>query len=220
MSKSEHRKKDGSLTVLGSKGIVGNLPAEKDKVAPTATPQAPNKGTVASEEPWALPVISDSPALIKLRKQLELVWDEQTSQGGYTSEHPSVGQCVPTSLLVQELFGGELLRVINKDISHYFNRLPDGTEVDLTRDQFPIWDPEPFVIRNREYLAKSESSMKRYNILRSRLGIGNEDTEKAIPVVASKDDEPQQESRSTLRRIAIMKGEPLPEFKKGSNEIL
>lgn len=182
---------------------------------PTAAPQRDNQKVGSQvEEPWAEALIPENPALLKLRKQLELVWDAETSLGGYTPEHPSVGQCVPTSLLVQELFGGELLRVINKDISHYFNRLPDGTEVVLTRDQFPVWDPEPFVIRDREYLTKSESSMKRYNLLRSRLGIGNETEEKTIPVVASTENEPQQESRSTLRRIAIMKGEPLPEFKK------
>ena len=67
------------------------------------------------------------------------------------------------------MFGGDLVRVINLGESHYFNRLPDGTEVDLTRDQFAVWEPEPAVIRERAYLEKSEWTMKRYEILKSKL---------------------------------------------------
>jgi hypothetical protein len=47
-----------------------------------------------------------------------------------------------TALVVQDLFGGELLlaEVRNADGSrqgmHYWNRLADGVELDLTREQF------------------------------------------------------------------------------------
>ncbi len=59
-----------------------------------------------------------------------------------------MGQCVPTALVVQDLFGGIVLRTNvvkdqlyyrkygGKTFAHYFNRLTDGKEVDLTRDQF------------------------------------------------------------------------------------
>jgi hypothetical protein len=52
------------------------------------------------------------------------------------------GQCGVTALVVQDLLGGELLvaEVENADGSrqgiHYWNRLPSGTEIDLTREQF------------------------------------------------------------------------------------
>lgn len=52
------------------------------------------------------------------------------------------GQCGVTALVIQDHIGGELLMatVLNPDGTrqgvHYWNRLPDGTEVDLTREQF------------------------------------------------------------------------------------
>src|SRR6185436_2099938 len=60
----------------------------------------------------------------------------------WSPENPARGQCGVTALVVQEHLGGDLLLadVANADGSrqgvHYFNRLPDGTEVDLTREQF------------------------------------------------------------------------------------
>ncbi|MER7009256.1 NUDIX domain-containing protein [Dactylosporangium sp. NPDC000555] len=55
--------------------------------------------------------------------------------------NPSRGQCGPTALVVREIMGGDLLRgrvTAGGEPAghHYWNRLPDGTELDLTRDQF------------------------------------------------------------------------------------
>jgi len=56
--------------------------------------------------------------------------------------NPSRGQCGSTALTIHDLLGGDLLiaEVIRSDGSrqgvHYWNLLPDGTELDLTRDQF------------------------------------------------------------------------------------
>ncbi|GAB3317282.1 hypothetical protein GCM10027451_35010 [Geodermatophilus aquaeductus] len=52
------------------------------------------------------------------------------------------GQCGPTALVLHDLFGGDLLlaEVLYPDGSrqgvHWWNRLPDGREVDLTLGQF------------------------------------------------------------------------------------
>jgi 8-oxo-dGTP pyrophosphatase MutT (NUDIX family) len=59
----------------------------------------------------------------------------------WTPDNPSRGQCGVTALVVQDLLGGELVlgEVFEGGArrgAHYWNRLPDGTEVDLTRDQF------------------------------------------------------------------------------------
>lgn len=60
----------------------------------------------------------------------------------WSLQNPARGQCAVTALIVQDLFGGELLLadVQNGDGSrqghHYWNRLPGGLEVDLTREQF------------------------------------------------------------------------------------
>jgi hypothetical protein len=60
----------------------------------------------------------------------------------WSTANPARGQCTATAFVVQDLLGGELLsaEVLNADGSrqgwHYWNRLPDGREVDLTREQF------------------------------------------------------------------------------------
>jgi hypothetical protein len=60
----------------------------------------------------------------------------------WSAANPSRGQCGSTALTIYDLLGGELLiaEVLRADGSrqgvHYWNLLPDGTEIDLTREQF------------------------------------------------------------------------------------
>jgi ADP-ribose pyrophosphatase YjhB (NUDIX family) len=67
---------------------------------------------------------------------------DPVDQPGWTDANPASGQCASTALVVQDRLGGELLMadVHEADGSrqgvHYWNRLPDGTEFDLTREQF------------------------------------------------------------------------------------
>jgi hypothetical protein len=62
---------------------------------------------------------------------------------GVSAANPARGQCGTTALTINDLLGGELLvaEVLHADGSrqgvHWWNRLPDGTEIDLTREQFP-----------------------------------------------------------------------------------
>ncbi|MBG0562471.1 YunG family protein [Actinoplanes aureus] len=56
-------------------------------------------------------------------------------------ENPARGQCGVTALVVQDLLGGDLVlgEVLVGGVKtghHYWNRLPDGREADLTADQF------------------------------------------------------------------------------------
>ncbi|WP_311209033.1 MULTISPECIES: hypothetical protein [unclassified Aeromicrobium] len=55
--------------------------------------------------------------------------------------NPARGQCITTVLVVHDHLGGELVRgevhVDGERVDfHWWNRLPDGSEVDLTREQF------------------------------------------------------------------------------------
>ena len=55
--------------------------------------------------------------------------------------NPARGQCGVTALIIQDLLGGDLIlgEVYAGDTKvghHYWNRLPDGHEADLTADQF------------------------------------------------------------------------------------
>ncbi len=60
----------------------------------------------------------------------------------WSQANPSRGQCGSTALIIHDLLGGELLiaDVLRTDGSrqgvHYWNLRPDGTEIDLTREQF------------------------------------------------------------------------------------
>jgi hypothetical protein len=60
----------------------------------------------------------------------------------WSAANPARGQCGTTALTINDLLGGELLvaEVLRADGSrqgvHWWNRLPDGAEIDLTREQF------------------------------------------------------------------------------------
>lgn len=102
-----------------------------------------------------------------------LGWGRDTSAdpNNWTSARPSYGQCAVTALAVQATFGGDLLRTLNEGVSHYWNRLPDGSEVDHTRDQFDIWEPGEVVVRTREYALSHPATALRYKVLTERIGM-------------------------------------------------
>ena len=84
-------------------------------------------------------------SLTDIERVIRASWSDQTCDPVDLEEwSPGSprGQCAVTALVVQDLFGGELLLAVvrNADGSrqgvHYWNRLADGVEVDLTREQF------------------------------------------------------------------------------------
>jgi len=81
--------------------------------------------------------------LAEIEDVIKASWSLDTAEedDGWTPENPSRGQCDITSLLLHDIFGGELLgadvfRDGQRVEAHMWNRLPGGMEVDLTRDQF------------------------------------------------------------------------------------
>lgn len=110
----------------------------------------------------------DLPArLLELRATLETLWSAETSvHHGFSPAIPSRGQCVPTALLVEELFGGQIMRTVVLGESHYYNLIAD-LEVDLTRDQFPLWVADSCSPRTRSEILSSESSKTRSELLSS-----------------------------------------------------
>jgi hypothetical protein len=77
----------------------------------------------------------------------------------WSASNPSRGQCGSTALTIHDLLGGELLiaEVLRADGSrHYWNLLPDGTEIDLTREQFAGNEmvQEPRIVRRPAGLPK------------------------------------------------------------------
>ena len=61
-------------------------------------------------------------------------WSIVTAQQ-WTSDNPASGQCNVTTLLVHDLFGGEILKTQRPDSVHFYNRI-DGERYDFTASQF------------------------------------------------------------------------------------
>jgi hypothetical protein len=88
--------------------------------------------------------MTPSPSLVEhvIRASWSAASCDPVDLDAWSPENPARGQCGVTALVLQEHLGGELLfsEVRHADGTrqgvHYFNRLPDGTEVDLTREQF------------------------------------------------------------------------------------
>jgi hypothetical protein len=108
-----------------------------------------------------------------LHQVLVLAWDRESSAtpGRWMPERPSIGQCAVTALIVQDLFGGKLLRSVINHQSHYYNvDIEPGYTTDLTLDQFdtPIWATEP-ELRERDYVLSFPPTVDRYQHLKMRV---------------------------------------------------
>jgi hypothetical protein len=85
-------------------------------------------------------------SLVEVEKAIRSSWCADTCDPvdlpDWSVMNPARGQCASTALIVQELLGGQLLiaDVRHADGTrqgvHYWNRLPSGVELDLTREQF------------------------------------------------------------------------------------
>lgn len=107
---------------------------------------------------------------------IEKGWDRDTSADPekWTPENPAWGQCAVSALVTQDREGGDLLRTTVGGVSHYLNRLPDGTVRDLTFVQFgpaAEYDGLPEQ-RNREYVLSYPATAARYALLREHLSPG------------------------------------------------
>jgi len=63
-------------------------------------------------------------------------WSNRSSSK-YTIENPARGQCNVTSLVVNDILGGEILKTNTPEGWHYYNRI-ENERYDLTKSQFLI----------------------------------------------------------------------------------
>jgi hypothetical protein len=113
-----------------------------------------------------------TPPILALKARLERAWGADTAVdvAGWSASCPSWGQCAVTALIVQDIFGGSLMRAEVDGISHYWNKLPTGEQIDLTRDQFATFRIDgPPEERSREYVLSNLDTLCRYELLKSRL---------------------------------------------------
>lgn len=125
----------------------------------------------------------NTPSLLQLTSALRASWDGETGYSGvgvWTPQNPARGQCVTSSLVVQDYFGGSIVRYAVSgegiDETHYLNILEDGTMLDTTGQQYktpvsmtekPV-DLEGFSSLREKRLSDEETS-RRYHLLKSKV---------------------------------------------------
>lgn len=117
--------------------------------------------------------------LLDLDEALRASWAADTcspddlARVGWQPANPAWGHCDITALVVNDIFGGDLM--VGEVWSagehhgfHWWNRLPSGSEIDLTREQFQLGQTvtEPRVVKRPQRLLRRNEE---YQLLRERL---------------------------------------------------
>ena len=79
-----------------------------------------------------------------VRAALSTAWSARSSSK-WTADAPAVGQCSPTALVVQERFGGAILKTPFQGAWHFYNWI-GGQRFDFTAEQFdvaPVYEDNP-----------------------------------------------------------------------------
>lgn len=97
--------------------------------------------------------------------------DTSATPTEWSEANPSRGHCAVAALIVNDQHGGAIMRCITPSgESHYFNRLPDGSLIDVTAGQFNELPAYRLASeRTREYLLSNDDTRRRYELLRERM---------------------------------------------------
>ncbi len=106
----------------------------------------------------------------RFEKLLRFAWTKETCvpslREDWDEDNKSLGQCAITALLVNDYYGGKIMRCMTSTGSHYYNMIDDKI-VDLTAEQFfeevPMYQEGSE--RTREYLLGNEDTKARYLLL-------------------------------------------------------
>lgn len=105
-------------------------------------------------------------AIAEFGKRLSKAWSLDTSSK-WSVEKPALGQCSVSALVVQDVFGGELLKTRIGGSWHFYN-LIDGRRFDLTAEQFETAIAYDDLPASRED-GFSDTSPEQYQALRAAL---------------------------------------------------
>ena len=100
-------------------------------------------------------------------------WSHETTStpDEWSEENPARGQCVPTSLVVQDYLGGDIERlstVYQGNTETHYRNIVDGEPLDLSRAQYPedqVFKPAPVTVDTREYVLANANTRARYSKL-------------------------------------------------------
>ena len=91
-------------------------------------------------EPWDLRALAEA---IRAGWGADTCSPDDLERADWRPDNPAWGQCDITTALVNDLFGGALVmgevrHAGERHGLHWWNRLPSGVDLDLTRDQFRL----------------------------------------------------------------------------------
>ncbi|MGI9408041.1 MAG: YunG family protein [Hyphomicrobiaceae bacterium] len=69
-----------------------------------------------------------------VRNAVEAAWSIETAVQ-WTPEIPAGGQCNVTTVLIHDIYGGQILKTALPEVDHYYNEI-NGMRVDFTDSQF------------------------------------------------------------------------------------
>ena len=109
----------------------------------------------------------DGPRFADVQAALRSSWSIKTS-GGWQARNPARGQCNVTALLVNDLYGGDILKTPLPDGDHFYNRI-NGDRIDFTAEQFD--SPIGYVdLPSDRTEALAGTTLEKYEALRSAFG--------------------------------------------------
>lgn len=112
----------------------------------------------------------------ELKRAFEKSWSSETcypkQKLEWSKNNPALGQCAVTALIINDLLGGEIL--FNQELNHFWNLLPDGSEIDLTREQFGAVEISESERVTRQEILDSDTAfdaktLSRYNRLKEKV---------------------------------------------------
>jgi hypothetical protein len=103
-----------------------------------------------------------------LPERLALAWSVESSSL-WSADTPARGQCSATTIVVQRIHGGEILKTPTLGGMHFYNRI-DGRCLDFTAGQFPE-PPEYADLPSDAHEAMTDTSPAQVEALLRRLGV-------------------------------------------------
>jgi len=108
--------------------------------------------------------MNDETAIVHALRQ---AWCRETAPQ-WSADNPACGQCDVTALVIQERFGGDILKTDVGGASHFYNRI-GGTRCDFTASQFTTLPTYQDELSSRdEVLAANPRTRRQYELLLRR----------------------------------------------------
>jgi hypothetical protein len=101
--------------------------------------------------------------ITELKSILLKVWSIESSSK-WTPQNPANGQCGVTTLVINDLFKGDIMKTPAPDGWHFYNKI-NGQRYDFTESQFSLAIDYMDVSSNREE-AFLDTNEKQYNYLK------------------------------------------------------